>query len=284
MDRTRSAMSVNKNIAVAQRGPESTALVPDATFLTFAPGLYSVEFSGVPGGRSDMGLPLPCAYLSPAALTGSAGRAVVTTVPEGGWLSRQTKSAHILVVGGQAGAVLTIYRPTASMPLPEVRFVPLLSKLATVASRLAAETELSEPATAAQPAPTLITAHVENIGDQIGGDGHWVGDVTGNHAIEGFHLAAPAGIAPGDLEYQAVMGEDWRTPWFSGGQFCGSRGLQLPLLGFQLRLAREAADRFNIQSWGCFGAGNVVGPSPNGEDVQCGGLPLTAMKIQVSAK
>ncbi len=55
------------------------------------------------------------------------------------------------------------------------------------------------------------------------------------------HHATTEGVAPQDLEYQAVLGRGWLSPWIEGGKFCGSRGMALPLLGLNVRLKGEAA-------------------------------------------
>jgi hypothetical protein len=64
--------------------------------------------------------------------------------------------------------------------------------------------------------------------------------------IEGFGLT-PAGIELDDIEYQAVLGRGWLSPWVEGGKFCGSRGMALPLLGIRIRLKGAAADAFDCR-------------------------------------
>ena len=54
-------------------------------------------------------------------------------------------------------------------------------------------------------------------------------------------MGAAKGIAPEDIEYQAVLGRNWLSPWVEGGKFCGSRGMALPLLGLKVRLKGAAA-------------------------------------------
>ena len=254
-----------------------------ATFLTFEPGLYAIDFRSAVGSMSDVGLPLPSARLEPVVSPVSPGRAFISTLPEGGWLSRTTSAAHILVVGGRAGAVLTIFRSTDGMPMPEVAFRAVMAR-PNGAGRPGVS---PPPASAELPVPeaaATLVVHVEGLGDRRDRSSEWVGDLSGQRAIEGFALTLPAGMAVSDVEYQGIMGEDWRTPWFEAGAFCGSRGLQLPLLGFRLRLVGAAAIQFECRAWGQFARHGTVGPVASGEDCHADNMPMTAMKVEIVAK
>ena len=79
-------------------------------------------------------------------------------------------------------------------------------------------------------------AHVQRTGDMPGKIGEWVGTRGSRQWIEGFSLTPRDGIKPADIEYQAVLGRGWLSPWIEGGKFCGSRGMALPLLGLKVRL------------------------------------------------
>jgi hypothetical protein len=65
-------------------------------------------------------------------------------------------------------------------------------------------------------------------------------------AIEGFSMTAPAGLEAGDLTYQAVLGRGWLSPWAESGQFCGSRGMALPILGLKVKLSDAAANLYDL--------------------------------------
>ena len=261
-----------------QLSRKRTDLESNATFLTFESGLYAIDFRAPAGSMSDVGLPLPCARLEPVIMPASPGRAFVSMTPEGGWLSRGTAAAHILVVGGRAGAVLTIYRPTDGTPMPEVHFRSVVTAAA------AKPPPPPVPAQAEPGAVLQVMVHLEGQGDRTERAGVWAGDTGGQRSIEGFRLTLPAGMPASELEYQGIMGEDWRTPWFEAGAFCGSRGLQLPLLGFCLRLVGDAADRFECRASGQFARHGVVGPVGNGEDCHADNMPLTAMMVELTPK
>ena len=261
-----------------------TDLTSNATFLTFDPGLYSIDFRAAGGSMSNVGLPLPCARLDPVVNPTSPGRVFVSLTPDSSWLSRFTETAHVLVVGGRAGAVLTVYRPTDGTPMPEVQFRSVVP-VAPAKTGKPQDQPVITPRPADQPGTTaILTIHLETVGDISQPSHDWVGDTSGVRSIEGFALTLPAGMETSDLEYQGIMGEDWRTPWFEAGAFCGSRGLQLPLLGFRLRLVGAAADRFECRAYGQFVRSGVVGPVGSGEDCNADNMPLTAIKVAIVAK
>jgi hypothetical protein len=96
-------------------------------------------------------------------------------------------------------------------------------------------------------------------------------------------VAPSAGVTPADLEYQAVLGRDWLSPWVEGGQFCGSRGMSLPLLGLRLRLRGEAAKNFECSYSATFVDGSSIGPVPAGEACQVESLAaLESLMIAIT--
>jgi hypothetical protein len=87
-------------------------------------------------------------------------------------------------------------------------------------------------------------------------------------------------VASQDLEYQAVLGRGWLSPWIEGGKFCGSRGMALPLLGLNVRLKGDAAKTHECTYFASFVDGSSVGPVPAGEACQADSLAaLEAFQI-----
>jgi hypothetical protein len=78
-------------------------------------------------------------------------------------------------------------------------------------------------------------------------------------------VAPAAGIPADDIEYQAVLGRGWLSPWVEGGQFCGSRGMALPILGLRLRLRGATAETHECTYEATFVDGTHVGPVQDGE-------------------
>ena len=88
---------------------------------------------------------------------------------------------------------------------------------------------LPTPAQAGQGPKTMdMLAHIQGRGDVGALLGDWLGEKGSKRWIEGFALAPTNEVTPADIEYQAVLGRDWLSPWVEGGQFCGSRGVERP--------------------------------------------------------
>lgn len=94
-------------------------------------------------------------------------------------------------------------------------------------------------ARAAAPAPLSFLAHVANQGDTPFAQEAWVGGPDAPAAIEGLQIVAEGGYAP--LELQALVGS--RPPrwseWVGVGQYAGTRGHGLSLVGVRLRVRPE---------------------------------------------
>ena len=207
------------------------------------------------------------------------GQISVTTIPSTGWLSTDTASAYVLVVGGRAGALLTIYRPSDAVDMPMIEFRAVLKSTNMVAPIAALPIE---PTRNSRLTELSILAHLQDVGDVQGRNDEWICRQDNSSPIEGFSLGDAGPIEPANIEYQGIMGRDWLTPWFKAGSFCGSRGLQLPMLGYRLRLLEKAAETHTLQYWGIFGDGQPVGPFESGELCQNDEMVLTAMKVSLA--
>ena len=125
-------------------------------------------------------------------------------------------------------------------------------------------------------------AHVQRAGDMPGKIGDWVGTRGSRQWIEGFSLTPRDGIKPTDIEYQAVLGRGWLSPWIEGGKFCGSRGMALPLLGLKVRLKGDAAKTHECSYSATFVDGSSVGPVPAGETCEAESLAaLEAFQVVI---
>jgi hypothetical protein len=167
--------------------------------------------------------------------------------------------------------LLTVYKLAGAMAPPELR----ISMIQQAAARGSAP--VPEPALTSEALKLL--AHVERAGDVVVQGGVWVGQPGSRGAIEGFSVLAGGGIDPEDIEYQAILGSDWTTPWYSNGEFCGSRGLSLPLLGVRIRLRGETAKSHALSYWGSFVGVGEVGPIEGGAVCGGSGAPLEALRV-----
>jgi len=120
-----------------------------------------------------------------------------------------------------------------------------------------------------------MVAHIQERADVGAMLGDWLGDRGSKRWIEGFGVM-PHGLSPTDVEYQAVLGRGWLSPWVEGGQFCGSRGMALPVLGFRIRLRNGLAETHEVTYSASFIDGSLVGPVADGEP--CESDALAAME------
>ena len=220
------------------------------------PGVYCVFNS--PGGTApDAASGLPGVRISPApAPAGFAGVVSLSGFTADGWIGGADGATLIRVTGAAAQVLVTVYQATdGAYEAPKLQVL-----------RLTDAAPASAPPQAAAPAPpTEVAAHIYGRGDVGGRLGEWMGDRGSKRWIEGFGLAPGGDIPPADIEYQAVLGRGWLSPWAEGGQFCGSRGMSLPILGLRVRLRGPSADTHVASVSATFVDGAAAGPLTGGE-------------------
>ena len=148
------------------------------------------------------------------------------------WLRQRGDALLLRVHAARVRILLTSYnlaRAQGATP-PKIEIQRLDAPLASP--------EPSEPGLdkAPEDATVDMIVHLRNRGDVRGKFGEWVGDPKGELWVEGFTLTPPASLLASKLEYQAVLGKGWTSPWVGVGAFCGTRGLQIPIQGLRLRL------------------------------------------------
>ena len=236
-----------------------------ANLMTLDAGLFCIVCTPSRAGNAQTGLPGVRISLPPGAA--SRPEAVtISTFRNDGWLGPFGDAALVRVAGSPAHVLVTVYQapdaPDGGAPNIQVL------RLADAASLAAA------PAFAEGAAPRVMdmVAHIQGLGDVGGMLGDHLGEAGSGRWIEGFAIAPTAGVDVADIEYQGVLGRDWLSPWVAGGQFCGSRGMALPLLGFRLRLRGAAAQAFECRYSATFVDGSTAGPVTAGEACQSEGL------------
>ncbi len=240
--------------------------------------------TGLPGVRVSVP---PGPGFRPEAVTISSFR-------DDGWLGGPNGAALVRVTGGPAFLLVTIYQaPGSTAEAPKLQILRLQEGAAQAsapaqarpAPSLVASPAPARPAAAAPATPpekVEIVAHIQSRGDVAAMIGEWMGEAGSQRWIEGFAISPKSVISPQDIEYQAVLGRGWLSPWAEGGQFCGSRGMSLPILGLRARLRGESADDFDCVVEATFVDGTRVGPMDNGEPCQAESLaPLEAFRIQI---
>nr|WP_246396188.1 glycosyltransferase [Gluconacetobacter tumulisoli] len=263
--------------------------------MTLDSGLYCIFHA--PGQGTSTAGGLPGVRISPPP--GPAGGAAsIVTFDADGWLGSERNAALVRVPAGPAQVLITIYQdPAAVQGAPKLQVVRLAD-----AVRPGAPVPVSAAAVAPGPAPQAVpagivpsagapadgtpgaelTAHIQRRGDVAASLGEWMGKPGSQAWIEGFAISPASQVTAGDIEYQAVLGRGWLSPWASGGQFCGSRGMALPVLGLRVRLKGAAAGRFACTVAATFTDGTSVGPVGEGRVVEAESLaPLEAFRVEI---
>ncbi|MDR3528988.1 MAG: hypothetical protein P4L90_00320 [Rhodopila sp.] len=247
-----------------------------AHLMTLETGLFCVfQTPGSP--LPDQATGLPGVRITPAP--GIAGRpeaVSVSTFREDGWLNGT--AALVRVTDGSAQILVTIYQQRGQDAAPRLQVLrlsgeptaPAGPETQAVPAPPRAPAQTAAPAEAA-PKPEIM-AHIQRTGDVGCMIGDWLGVKGSRQWVEGFGLAPAKGIALQDIEYQAVLGRNWLSPWVEGGKFCGSRGMALPLLGFKVRLKGAAAKAFECSYAATFVDGSAIGPVGGGEPCEAESL------------
>jgi len=248
-------------------------LEPGLFCIVQAPSKAADAATGLPGVRVS---PAPGMPARPDALRISSFRA-------DGWLNAAGDAALVRVVGTAQHLMVTSYQAAdAQGGAPEIQVLRLLDGEARPPGAAVAPSPMA-PSAAAVPVEML--AHIQTQGDTGGYFGQWLGTAGSKRWIEGFALAPLNGIAADDIEYQAVLGRGWSSPWVEGGQFCGSRGMALPLLGFRVRLRGKSAADMTCSYAASFIDGSTAGPVGEGEACETASLAaVEALVIAIHAK
>ncbi|QHI95022.1 hypothetical protein GT348_00675 [Aristophania vespae] len=220
-------------------------------------GLYCVLHA--PGQAEADGAGFPGVRISRAPSVKIEDVEISTFSPEG-WLGANDNAALIRVNNGPAGVLVTTYQnPSSSHEAPRLQVMRLFSgqhgdgtqpqMVHPAVQGKKNENELKE-----------ISAHIQREGDVVKPIGTWVGTPGSGLWIEGFSISPMQDVGVEDIEYQAVLGKGWLSPWSDGGSFCGSRGMSLPILGMRIRLKGDTAKKMTLRLTGCFTDGTRLGP------------------------
>jgi hypothetical protein len=255
--------------AVASRptvAPREERLEATAQFVKLQPGLYTIELLPAPPTRLACGMVLPCMSVEPLPLAGHEG--FVATLSPTRLLVPRTHPAFLRVTAA-CNVLLTFYK-LAGMPPAEVQLRQI-----GPASLLAPEGEVGLPTL-----PLVLSVWGSGADPVVASGGLWA--AAGEGAIEGFSLRMDGEMAAGAVQYQAILGPDWATPWLSDGAFCGTRRLALPLQGVRLRLGPSMRGH-TAQVWGRFGKAGEIGPFGEGAACVMAGEALVGLRVTISA-
>jgi hypothetical protein len=247
--------------------------------MTLETGVFCVfQAPGSGLGHDETGLPGVRISLPPG-LAGNPNAVSISTFRADGWLSGRDAAALVRVSEGPAQVLVTVYQMPSQGPDGAPRLQVLRLSTEGKASVAPARSNGAGAGTATVE-PPYVVAHIQRTGDMGAKMGDWLGTRGSKLWIEGFAIVPPNGMAPEDLEYQAVLGRGWNSPWMEGGKFCGSRGMALPLLGTRVRLKGDAAKTHVLRYAASFIDGTEVGPVKEGEACEAESLAgLEAVQV-----
>jgi len=281
------AQTASREQAAAQTNPPEAGisrvqeLKVSGHLMVLDPGLFCIsQMPGSPPSDALSGLPGVRLSLPPGP--GSRPEAVrISTFRDDGWLESRDGAALVRVMGGPAHLLVTVYQaPNAT---PEMAPRLQVMRLGPDPGDAAAAAQPVARAAVSDNAELLV--HVQRTGDVGVKFGEWAGTKGSGMWIEGFGLVPRTGIAEADIEYQAVLGRGWLSPWIEGGKFCGSRGMALPLLGVKIRLKGDAAKTHRCSYSASFVDGTSIGPVPGGETCEAPSLAaLESLQVVVEAR
>jgi GT2 family glycosyltransferase/glycosyltransferase involved in cell wall biosynthesis len=186
----------------------------------------------------------------------------------GGWLIAPADLLVVKVNGVGATLVLNSVRAPDGATL-SIKVERLNGRPEAAAS--AAPAEALQPAAAIfaggdpdLPLAVQIGAHIRSRGDMIFTGVPWAGRVAPGLWIEAFAVKPLERFEAKDVEYKALTGSGFETPWLSDGTACGTQGMGVPLVGFALRFKASAAAGYDCEYSGYFQSGVTVGPLRNG--------------------
>jgi len=248
--------------------------------MTFEPGLFCIV--QLPFPNADLAAGLPGVRVSlPPGPSGRPEAVSIATFRPDGWLHGVGDAALVRVVGAPAQVLVTVYQSTETQGAgPNLQVIRLSEGInLPPGARTGAA---GAPGAATGSVQMDVMAHIQGRGDVGAKLGEWLGEQGSKRWIEGFAVAPAKDVAIADIEYQAVLGRGWLSPWAEGGQFCGSRGMALPVLGFRLRLRGAAADAYECSYSAAFVDGTTAGPVAAGEACESEALaPMEAMRIEI---
>jgi hypothetical protein len=246
--------------------------------MTLPAGLFSFVNEAQPSAARQNGM--PGVRISPPPAGGQ--NVEIAGFRPDGWLNADGDAALVRVRKGPAQVLITIYQlPHQQDAAPRLQVRQLLTA-----------NDMPVTAGSASPEPQGVAkikmdmlAHIQSRGDIGAKFGDWLGERGSKNWIEGFALHAPDGMNPSELSYQAVLGRGWLSPWSEAGQYCGSRGMALPLLGLRVRLTGDAAEQFEVSCAATFVGGATSGPVGNDETCEGDTLaPLEAFQITLTPR
>lgn len=158
------------------------------------------------------------------------------------------------------------------------------SQAADVQAPAAQTPKSADPVDEALTLPLQIKTHIRARGDMSFADAPWAGRVAPGLWIESFSVQPLKHLGAQHIEYKALTGTGFETPWLSDDQICGTKGMSVPLVGFAVRLKPGSeASSYDCEYSGYYRSSVVVGPLRNGAPCRStvANDPLEGIQIRI---
>ena len=253
----------------------TNALSASVQILPLPAGLYlfSVKASAAISIQSDGQLRLPALHvgLGPGVRSDQV-EFIAGPATNGAWLF--AKEDLLVTKVGNLGATLVLTSVRAPggevLTIKVERLDANRDEALPIAALAAAQPVKDKPLpldpSAAESLPIQITAHIRTRGDVSFAHGAWAGRLAPGLWIESFSIRPLEHFSAQDIEYKALTGSGFETPWMSDDTMCGTKGMAVPLVGFAVRLkpGNGQASAYDCAYSGYFKSGLTVGPVRNG--------------------
>ena len=254
-----------------------------AHLMALEPGVFCVFQS--PGQTPPDGTGLPGVRVSaPPGLAAGELAVDLAGFRADGWVG-EYNDAVLVRVRTTTQLLVTIYQRAGDAGRPPHLQVVRVGNVQPPPPAVPVDEPMPPAIVAVAAAAPQLSAHIQARGDVPGKIGQWLGEPGSGRWIEGYQVMPPEGVVAEDIEYQAVLGRGWLSPWVAAGEFCGSRGMALPILGLRVRLRGAAAEAWDLSLEASFTDGTRVGPVASGTAVESETLsPLEAFLLQLEPK
>ena len=283
--------AASQALSTASQAPLE-GLTSSVQVLPLPAGLYrfSVTEAAPSPAAGDLRLPALHVGIAPGVVTAevefTAGAAT-----HGGWLVTQNDVLTVRVLGTGAtllltsvrepgGAVISVKVERVAEPGDRQVIAPVAASAATSGGARVAASGVAKKTVSTLP--VKVAAHIRARGDLSFVDVDWAGRIAPGLWIESFSIGPLRHIEAADIEYKALTGGGYETPWLGDDRMCGTRGLSTPLLGFAIRL-KPRVTAYDVEYSGYFQSGLTIGPVRNGAPCRSSvaGDPLEGMQIRL---
>ncbi|HMD66130.1 MAG TPA: hypothetical protein VKG22_05715 [Stellaceae bacterium] len=252
-----------------------------AKLVALEQGLYALEIDESLSLRGEVsGLQVPSVQVSAPRGDRDRGAEIFGISGHGDtWFDRAGGTVIVQSPPGGAYVLVTAYGlPAQVVSVPDIRVRRIDRPRSNGAAARSAD-----PAEEPEEVRSEIVLHMERLGDRRFPAEGWVGNRGKRLRIEAFSIRPVDTLLARDIEFKALGPKGRQTPWVTDAKLCGTRGQGLPLTGFAIRLAPQAAERFDVVYQGAFFESGVTGPSRNGElcTPPIGDDPLEAINVRL---